>query len=142
MIMKPYSPELGFGTNLVGGPELHSVNLGMLILFCGQSSSHNLVLVKLQPRTETQINTSSFSTIYFSKRREKELNQTLTLKVTIFPPRRAGSLQVKEGNRGLYAALCIEGLVPKPQDQFVSFFFFFQKDPFGYKVIIKQYSII
>lgn len=38
-------PELRFGTDLIGGPKLHAVDLGMLIRLRRQSSSHNLVLV-------------------------------------------------------------------------------------------------
>lgn len=43
-------PELGLGANLVGGPELHAVNLGMLIGFRWESPPDNLVLVKLRPK--------------------------------------------------------------------------------------------
>ncbi len=39
-------PELGFGANLIRGPELHPVDLRMLIAFRWESSPHNLVLVK------------------------------------------------------------------------------------------------
>lgn len=39
-------PELGFGANLIRGPELHAVDLRMLIALRRESSPHNLVLVK------------------------------------------------------------------------------------------------
>ena len=41
-------PELGLHTNLVGGPELHLVDLGVLIWFNEKSPPNHLVLVKLQ----------------------------------------------------------------------------------------------
>jgi len=41
-------PELGLGANLIGGPELHSVDLGVLIWFRRKSPPNHLVLVKLQ----------------------------------------------------------------------------------------------
>jgi hypothetical protein len=33
LLTKNHSPKLGLGANLVGGPELHAVNLGVLIGF-------------------------------------------------------------------------------------------------------------
>ena len=39
-------PKLGLGMNLVCGPELHAVNLRVLIEFSGQSTLNNLVLVE------------------------------------------------------------------------------------------------
>lgn len=39
-------PELRFGANLICGPELHAVDLRMLIGLRRESSPHNLVLVK------------------------------------------------------------------------------------------------
>jgi len=41
-------PELGLGVNLIDGPELHSVDLRVLIWFHGKSPPNHLVLVKLQ----------------------------------------------------------------------------------------------
>ena len=40
-------PELGLGSDLIGGPKLHPVNLRMLIRFGRERPSHNLVLVEL-----------------------------------------------------------------------------------------------
>jgi len=40
-------PELGFGSDLVGSPKLHPINLGMLIRFRRKSPPHDLVLMKL-----------------------------------------------------------------------------------------------
>ena len=48
-------PELGLGTDLIGGPELHSVNLGMLIGFGWKSSPDNLVLMELFPQNKIAI---------------------------------------------------------------------------------------
>jgi len=39
-------PELGFGPNLIGGPEFHAEDLGMLLGLRRESSSHNLVLME------------------------------------------------------------------------------------------------
>ena len=41
-------PELGLGENLIGGPKLHLIDLGVLIWLRGKSSPNHLVLVKLQ----------------------------------------------------------------------------------------------
>lgn len=46
-MLRLYIPELGFGTDLVGGPEFHAVDLRMLIGFGRKSPSHHLVLMKL-----------------------------------------------------------------------------------------------
>lgn len=39
-------PELGLGSNLIRGPQLHPVNLRMLIGLSWKSSPNNLILVK------------------------------------------------------------------------------------------------
>jgi len=39
-------PELGLGADLVGGPELHSVDLGVLIAGGRQRAAHHLVLME------------------------------------------------------------------------------------------------
>lgn len=44
-------PELRFGANLVRRPELHPVDLGVLVAFRRKSSTHHLVLMEL-PRHE------------------------------------------------------------------------------------------
>lgn len=51
--MEKCSPELGFGTDLIGGPELHTVDLGMLIFFRWEGSSYHLVLMKLFTQSKT-----------------------------------------------------------------------------------------
>jgi hypothetical protein len=43
-------PELGLGANLVGGPELHTVDLGVLIAGGWQSATHHLVLMELRSK--------------------------------------------------------------------------------------------
>lgn len=42
-----HSPELGLGPSLICGPQLHPVNLRMLIELIWESCANNLVLVKL-----------------------------------------------------------------------------------------------
>ena len=44
------SPELALGANLVGGPELHTVDLGVLIAGGRQSATHHLVLMELRSK--------------------------------------------------------------------------------------------
>ena len=41
------SPELALGADLVGGPELHAVDLGVLIAGRRQRAPHHLVLMEL-----------------------------------------------------------------------------------------------
>jgi hypothetical protein len=41
-------PELGLGADFIGGPQLHTVDLGLLISGSGQSPPNHLVLMKLR----------------------------------------------------------------------------------------------
>ena len=54
IIIISHIPELGFGANLIRRPELHAVDLRMLIALRRESSPHNLVLVKLHTQTNEQ----------------------------------------------------------------------------------------
>ena len=46
-------PELGLGADLVGGPELHAVDLGVLIAGGRQRATHHLVLMELRARNQS-----------------------------------------------------------------------------------------
>ena len=50
------SPELALGANLVGGPELHAVDLGVLIARRRKRTPHHLVLMELHARESREIN--------------------------------------------------------------------------------------
>jgi hypothetical protein len=50
------SPELALGTDLVGGPELHPVDLGMFIAGRRQGTTHHLVLMELHKHEHREIN--------------------------------------------------------------------------------------
>ena len=50
------SPELAFGADLVGGPELHAVDLGVLIARRRKRTPHHLVLMELHARDSREIN--------------------------------------------------------------------------------------
>lgn len=41
-------PEFGFRPDLVGGPELHPVDLGMFICLRRETSPHHLILMELK----------------------------------------------------------------------------------------------
>jgi hypothetical protein len=54
-------PELALGSDLVGGPQLHAVDLGMLIAGRRQRTTHHLVLMELHKREQREINRRSGS---------------------------------------------------------------------------------
>lgn len=51
-------PELGFRADLVGRPQLHPVDLGMLIGRRRECSPHHLILMELQETREDSIKTA------------------------------------------------------------------------------------
>lgn len=61
-------PEFGLGADLVGRPQLHTVDLRVLICLRRQSSSDHLVLVELQIAPYPQTDQSSASITSFINR--------------------------------------------------------------------------
>jgi hypothetical protein len=43
-------PELALGADLIGGPELHAIDLGMLVAGRRQRATHHLILMELHKR--------------------------------------------------------------------------------------------
>lgn len=97
--MEELLPELGLSANLVSSPQLHAINLWVLIWFRRESPPNNLVLVELQSKHNIKLPLHHRN--HKGKRYPVPIEGIwLTLKVTIFELENTHTLSLRFWVRG------------------------------------------